>query len=110
MVQVEDIGDSKQIRKMQLPALISVTKNINYPELPKLDRKLESLKIDINKIGFIDLEGFLSEEETGFKGSPTKISKIRVPKVEERSSKLYKEDSLGFLTEMTTRLRDKKII
>lgn len=110
MVQVENIGDSKQIRNMRLPALISITKNMNYPELPKLDRKLESLKIDVNKLSFMDLKDFISEEETGFNGSPTKVARIQVPKVDKRISRIYKNDPVGFIYEVNTQLKIRNVI
>ena len=42
-VRVEDLSGKKQERVMTLPALLSVTKNINFPQMPTLKRKLESL-------------------------------------------------------------------
>lgn len=109
-IQVESIGESKQIRKMELPALISVTKNMNDPELPSLDRKLQSLNINIIKLDFMSVKDFISEEEVGFKGSPTKVSKIKVPKAEKRDSTIYKNDSNSFINDMMTRLKDRNVI
>lgn len=96
-VVTEAIGGWRQHCVLQLPALISVTKNIVHPELPLLKRKLESLKVEVCRLGFDDLKAHLTEEQTGFKGSPTKVVHIDVPKEVHRQSRLYKEDEAGFL-------------
>jgi electron transfer flavoprotein beta subunit len=108
-VKIENIGDMKQIREMSLPCLISVTKNINFPELPSLRRKLASLKAEVNTWNLNDLSGFLTEDETGFKGSPTKVSKIVIPKDISRESQLFKHDMDGFLDALTIALRERNI-
>lgn len=90
-VRVEDLSGKKQERVMTLPALLSVTKNINFPQMPTLKRKLESLDAEIIRLKLADLEGLLTEEETGFKGSPTKVLKIEVPSLKTRDSKIFRE-------------------
>lgn len=90
-VTVEDLGGKKQERAMSLPALLSVTKNINFPQMPTLKRKLESLDTEIAVLRLADLQGMLTEEETGFKGSPTQVLKIEVPKMKTRDSKVFRE-------------------
>ncbi|KUO77705.1 MAG: electron transfer flavoprotein, beta subunit [Clostridia bacterium BRH_c25] len=88
---------SKQIRKMKLPALIGVNKNINIPQLPTLKRKLESLNIGIEKLGMDDLLDYMTEENTGFKGSPTKVSKIEIPKEASREGRIFRDDRESFI-------------
>lgn len=95
-VEIEEICGSKQIRKMKLPALIGVTKNINFPKLPSVNRKLQSLVIDIKIISLEDLSLYISEESTGFKGSPTKVSKIEVPGNIKRESLILRDDYNSF--------------
>lgn len=95
-VVIEDVCGSKQVRKMKLPALIGVTKNINFPKLPTVKRKLKSLEIEVAKISADDLTEYIREEDTGFKGSPTKVSKIVVPSLTERSSRIFRDDYISF--------------
>lgn len=90
-VTVEDLAGKKQERAMLLPALLSVTKNINFPQMPTLKRKLESLDTEIMVLRLADLRGLLTEGETGFKGSPTKVLKIEVPKMKTRDSQIFRE-------------------
>lgn len=95
-VTIEEICSSKQIRKMKLPALIGVTKNINFPKLPTVNRKLKSLSIDIKTISLENLSLYISEESTGFKGSPTKVSKIEIPGTIKRESRILRDDYNSF--------------
>jgi len=95
-VVIENLFGSKQVRKMKLPALIGITKNINSPKLPTVNRKLKSLDIEIKKISLEDLYEYISEEDTGFKGSPTKVSKIVIPRSMERVSHIYRDDYISF--------------
>lgn len=91
-VEIEELGGTMQLRKLKLPALISVTKNINVPDLPTVNRKLESLAQDVLTIKIADLEEYITKEETGFKGSKTKVAKIEIPEVSERKGVIYKGD------------------
>lgn len=95
-VLIENICGCKQIRKMKLPALIGVTKNINSPKLPSVNRKLKSLEIEISKISLNDLSSYINEDSTGFKGSPTKVSKIEIPVFKKKVSNIYKDDYNSF--------------
>ncbi|MBZ2174534.1 electron transfer flavoprotein subunit beta/FixA family protein [Schnuerera sp. xch1] len=95
-VVIENICGSKQVRRMKLPALIGVTKNINLPKLPTVNRKLKSLEIDVEKISLDDLYEHIDADETGFKGSPTKIAKIVIPNPVERTGHIYKDDYVTF--------------
>lgn len=110
VVTINSLCNDKQLRKMKLPALISVTKNINHTELPTVKRKLESLKIVVDNLGLSDLEGFITEEETGFKGSPTKVVKIVVPKEDVKKSKVYKDHFDEFFSDVLNALKDKKVL
>lgn len=105
VVVISKICGSKQVRKMKLPALIGVTKNMNMPKLPTLKRKLESLEVCVEKLGLEELQGYLSEEDTGFKGSPTKVSKIEIPKAPSRESRIFRDDPEGFIREFNAESR-----
>lgn len=110
IVTINNLCGSKQLRKMKLPALISVTKNINHAELPTVKRKLKSLKIEVEKLGLSELEGYITEEETGFKGSPTKVVKIVVPREEIKESKIYKDNFNDYMNDVLYALKEKKVL
>lgn len=90
LITTENLCGSKQMRFMPFPALLSVTKNVAWARMPQLKRKLESLTSDITVYHMEDLAGNITEEDTGFKGSPTKVVKIQVPKTAEKDSKIYR--------------------
>ncbi|MEL7648535.1 MAG: electron transfer flavoprotein subunit beta/FixA family protein [Sedimentibacter sp.] len=103
-VSVENICGSRQTRKLKLPALIAVTKNINSPQLPTVNRKLKSLEMEAQRMGLDDLSCFISEEDTGFRGSPTKVSKIEVPEPTRRESLIIRDDYQKFCEIMKTEI------
>lgn len=109
-VTIENLCGKKQNRKMKLPALVSVSKNINYPELPTLERKLESLKIEIEKYSLENLNEYIKGEEAGFNGSKTKVVKIVVPKEVKRESKIYKDNLNCYMEDVIHMMKNKNII
>jgi len=95
-VSVENIGGSGQIRRMNLPALCCVTKNIASPKLPTVNRKLESLTAPVEILTLADLGEFLCADQTGFTGSPTKVHKIVIPGETVKESIICRDDVPGF--------------
>ncbi|MGN0659849.1 MAG: electron transfer flavoprotein subunit beta/FixA family protein [Emergencia sp.] len=95
-VSIENLCGNRQIRRMTLPALVGVTKNIGKLELPTVDRKLESLEKSFRKAGLADLDS-LSKEDTGFAGSPTKVAGIEVPEAVKRESRVFRDDPDDFI-------------
>ncbi len=104
-VEIENISGKKQTRSMKIPALISVTKNIGKLKLATVKRKLESMEIDIEQIG-IDKLTDITSDDVGFSGSPTKVSKIHIPKEEKRESKIYRDSLNTFEKDMKEVLHD----
>lgn len=98
-VSVENISGKRQERVMAYPCLISVTKNVSRPELPTVKRRLLSLEQDVRILSIKDLED-LTPENTGFSGSPTKVSKVVVPGIVTRESLVFREDTEGFVNKM----------
>ncbi len=96
-VEIEQICGARQSRTLRFPALISVTKNINKPTLPTVERKLESLETSIETVNLEALSDVLTEEETGRRGSPTKVQKIEIPDSILRVGKIYRENSDEFI-------------
>ncbi len=99
-VVCEDLGGEKQYRRMNYPSLLSVTKNAAMPKLATVKRRLESRTVEIEKLTLKDLEGYLKAEDTGFKGSPTKVAKVVVPKEVSRQSTVYRDDWNGFVAQL----------
>ena len=71
--------------KMNLPALMTVVKEINIPRLPSLRGKRNARKAELNVMTAADLN--LKEENIGLNGSPTQVIKIFSPQIEKKGEK-----------------------
>ena len=71
------IEDGYDIVEVQLPALITVVKEINEPRLPSLKGKMRAKKVQIPVWANADLG--LDAKEIGLNGSPTQVVKIFTP-------------------------------
>jgi electron transfer flavoprotein beta subunit len=71
------LEEGYEIVELQLPALITVVKEINEPRLPSLKGKLRAKKEPITAWKHSDIA--VREEEVGLKGSPTQVIKIFSP-------------------------------
>ena len=78
--------------RLPLPCLINVINEISYPRLPTLRGKQTARKKEIPMKGQNDLK--LEEPNLGLKGSPTRVVKIRTPKV-TRSGVLVDTKKIG---------------
>jgi len=89
---VSEVWDGSYLKKMTYPGLFTVTKGINVPRLPSFKMKMAAKKADLISYNLEDLKEWISEEETGFNGSPTKVKKIVVPEDTGRICKIWRED------------------
>ena len=107
---VSDIWDGVYVKKMMLPGLITVTKDINSPRLPTFKDKMKSRKAEIPVWGLDELDGFICESETGRKGSATMVKRIEVPKAVRREGLLWRDNMDAALDEFVNVLAEKKVI
>ncbi|MCM8824379.1 MAG: electron transfer flavoprotein subunit beta/FixA family protein, partial [Candidatus Omnitrophica bacterium] len=78
IIRVERLlEDGYEVLELQLPALLTVVKEINEPRMPSLRGKLKAKSAQIPIWTIKDLE--LKEEEVGLKGSPTQVVRIFTP-------------------------------
>ncbi|MGE5612864.1 MAG: electron transfer flavoprotein subunit beta/FixA family protein [Bacillota bacterium] len=77
------IEDGYEIIEMPLPALITVTKEINEPRLPSLKGMMKAKKAEIKILTAEDINA--DKELCGLKGSPTKVIKTFAPVFETKS-------------------------
>lgn len=107
---VTDIWDGVYVKKMQLPGLLTVTKDINNPRLPSFKNKMKARKAEIPVWGLDKMSEFIDETGAGLKGSATMVKKIEVPEAVHREGKMWREDINSALDEFTHILKDKKIL
>ena len=78
IVRVERLlEDGYDVLEVEIPALLTVVKEINEPRLPSLKGKLRAKKQNIPMWTIKDLD--LKDEMIGLKGSPTQVVKIFTP-------------------------------
>lgn len=107
---VSNICSGRYVKKIKLPALISVTKDANTPRLPSLSSKMAARKAEIRKWTLEDLQEYISPEVVGIKGSPTWVKKIEVPAEIKRECSMYRENVSEFIENVFDRLKEKKIL
>ena len=73
---------------MNLPALITVTKDINTPSLPTFKNKKKARKAEITTINLETIPA-LTPEMVGTGGSPTRVRDIMVPEPPVRAGKIW---------------------
>lgn len=78
------MGRNYYIIELNLPGLITVTKDLNTPRLPTLRDKLRAMRAEIPVWGYEDLAKEVDEKYFGFEGSPTHVIKIYTPAMGKR--------------------------
>lgn len=86
---ISEFGRNNYILEIRLPALITVTKDINNPRLPTLQSKLNARKSKIEVFTANSLADVADINRFGFTGSPTWVSKVTIPTVDFRKGKIF---------------------
>jgi len=71
------LEDCFEVVQVKLPALVTVTKEINQPRYPSLKGLLNARKMDIPVLTNKDLN--LPEDKIGLDGSPTRVVRVFTP-------------------------------
>lgn len=106
-----ELWDGTYQKEILLPALLTVTKDINEPRLPSFRNKMQARKAEITTLTFQDLSPALKETAVGFQGSPTKVKKIEVPPEWKRRGVIYRDETIPQASDrLIGILRQKKIL
>ncbi|MFO7888181.1 MAG: electron transfer flavoprotein subunit beta/FixA family protein [Eubacteriales bacterium] len=105
-----DIWEGIYLKEMLLPGLLTVTKDINSPSLPKFKDKMRSRKAEITVWGYQELEEHLNGEKVGIKGSPTVVKRIEVPKESQRKGKLWRDNMEEATDELINIFKEIKVL
>lgn len=71
------IEDGYEVVEVELPAVITVVKEINSPRMPSLKGKMKAKKLEVASLSAADLGAI--PENIGLPGSPTKVVKVFSP-------------------------------
>jgi len=89
VIVVSDMGD-KYLYEVKLPALLTVTRELNTPRLPALRDVLRARRKRIELWSADDLADYEDPSRFGIKGSKTIVVKVVVPKVEHRRGVIFR--------------------
>ncbi len=106
-----DLWNSTYVKEMELPGLLSVTKDINNPQLPSLQDKMSARKAEIEKWGLEDFaDQGIDEDDVGLSGSLTRVKNIEVPPKTGRDSQIWEDEVEIGLAKITDLMREKRRI
>lgn len=97
-----------EIVEAELPALLSVVKEINEPRLPNLAGKLKAKEAQISVLTVDKLA--LNRELIGLEGSPTRVVKIFYPKLSRSGRIISGKDPEKAVSELLSFLEHKGIL
>jgi len=97
------LEEGYELIELQLPALITVVKEINEPRLPSLRGKMRSKKAEITSWGNKDLG--LSDDDIGLNGSPTQVVKIFTP-VAKEGGKTFQGEPQEVVDQLFNEIKD----
>jgi len=102
------VEDGYEYQLLPFPCLLTLLGDINEPSMPTLSGKKKARKFDVEKITAESLG--VSAEYLGLKGSPTRVAKISIPKI-QRTSKKYSGGSIDEgISELIKELKQKAVL
>lgn len=85
------VEEGIHVQSLPTPCLLTVLHDLNEPGMPTLAGKMKARRSKVEKLTLADLE--LPPEETGLKGSPTRVVKIDRPRL-TRSTEYFSGNDL----------------
>ncbi len=104
----EDLQTEIMTVKLPFPCLLTVEKGIYEPRLPSYVRKKETSNRTVKIIGFEDLED-KQEADFGLSGSPTKVTRIFPPEVNQ-DSEIWEGEGAELAERLYKKLDELKLI
>lgn len=103
------LEDGYETLEVQLPALVTVVKEIARPRLPTMAGKKRASVVEVQQMTAGDLE--LEPTYVGLKGSPTRVVRIRTPKVARDGVKVdARESTAGVADGLVDFLKGKQLL
>ena len=101
------MDDETQTFELPLPAVISVSKDINTPRIPSLKASMKSKTAKIISYSLEDIG--LNEEDVGLQGSATQVIKIYTPKREQHAV-IFSGEMDDQIDQLLGYLKDNRVI
>ncbi|MBU1121732.1 MAG: electron transfer flavoprotein subunit beta/FixA family protein [Candidatus Omnitrophota bacterium] len=97
------LEEGYELLELQLPALLTVVKEINEPRMPSLKGKMRARGTKIPVWTNSDLN--IAEDQIGLNGSPTQVLKIFTPPQKE-GGKLFKGEPQEVVSQLIEEIKD----
>lgn len=94
--------------EVDLPAVISVVKEINEPRLPNLSGKLKAKSFEVKNLDAIGID--VDQSKIGLGGSPTRVVKVFYPKITRNGKIIRSKDPQIAAKELVKFLKSREII
>lgn len=107
LIVEREFEDGYEVIQVTLPAVITVTKEINIPRLPSLKGKMKAKSLEVPTLSAEAVDA--DPEQIGLKGSPTKVAKIFNPPVRSDRELLTGEEP-DVVQQLVSKLKEKKVI
>lgn len=104
----QKLGDRQRVLSTQIPALITVEREINEPRIPAMDRIIDAYNKEIPVWKAEDINGDI--EHFGLKGSPTKLRKVYAPKLKKGDVELLDGSPADAARKLIEILKQKYVI
>lgn len=88
---VSDMGD-KYLYELKLPALLTVTRELNSPRLPTLKDFLRAKRAQVEIWSADDISEYVPLDQLGLQGSRTRVVKVVIPSTEHRRGIILRGD------------------
>lgn len=97
-----------EIMEIKMPCVLTVTKEVNQPRNIPLSRVIPAHNLEVPVWTAVDIKADV--RRIGLNGSPTKVVKIDVPKIEKTESKEISGEPDSIAAEVVSILKGKRII
>lgn len=99
VINVESgVWGATYVKEIFLPALITVTKDINEPRLPSFKDKMKAKQAEIERWDSGDID--INPEVLGIKGSPTYVADTEIPPPDKREAIILREEAGDAVTKL----------
>ncbi|MFC1946224.1 electron transfer flavoprotein subunit beta [Chloroflexota bacterium] len=102
------MADGYEVIEAELPALLTVTKDVNVPRTPPIDAIMSAYSADIVTWTSEDIE--VEKEMIGLKGSPTRIRKAYTPELKGRKTEMLDGAGDEAVAALLARLIERQVI
>lgn len=102
------LEDGYEVVETGLPALLTVTRDLNTPRLPPVDAVMHACRAEIITWTADDLP--VDRQLIGLEGSPTRIIKTYAPELKSRQGEIIEGNTATAVETLVTRLRERQLL